>query len=73
MLGDLIGDLVSSPKPVEIKIFSNDLDFLKQTAPAIKAQIDEMPHVADTNDGLIVAGPSLTLPRPPGATPSATA
>jgi multidrug efflux pump subunit AcrB len=61
MLGDLIGDLVSSPKPIEIKIFSTDIDFLKQTAPAIKAQIDEIPHVADTEDGLIVAGPSLTF------------
>ncbi len=61
MIGDLIGDLVSSPKPVEIKIFSTDLEFLKQTAPAIKAQIDEIPHVVDTENGLIVAGPSLTF------------
>jgi CzcA family heavy metal efflux pump len=61
MLGDLIGDLVSSPKPIEIKIFSTDMNFLKQTAPAIKAQIDEVPHVADTKDGLVVAGPALTF------------
>ena len=61
MLGDLIGDLVSSPKPVEIKAFSSDLGFLQETAPAIKAQIDEIPHVADTEDGLVVAGPSLTF------------
>jgi CzcA family heavy metal efflux pump len=61
MIGDLIGDLVSSPKPVEIKIFSTDLTFLKQTAPAIKAQIDEIPHVTDTADGLVIAGPSLTF------------
>ncbi len=61
MLGDLIGDLVSSPKPVEIKIFSTDLDFLKQTAPAIKAQIDEIPHVTDTESGLVIAGPALTF------------
>jgi CzcA family heavy metal efflux pump len=61
MIGDLIGDLVGSPKPVEIKIFSTDMQFLKQTAPAIKAQIDEIPHVADAEDGLIVAGPSLTF------------
>ena len=61
MMGDLIGDLVSSPKPIEIKIFSTDREFLKQTAPAIKAQIDEIPNVTDTEDGLIVAGPSLTF------------
>jgi CzcA family heavy metal efflux pump len=61
MLGDLIGDLVSSPSPIEIKIFSTDKEFLKQTAPAIKAQIDEIPNVTDTEDGLIIAGPSLTF------------
>ncbi|MCL2647116.1 MAG: efflux RND transporter permease subunit [Phycisphaerales bacterium] len=61
MLADLIGDLTWSPKPVEIKIFSPDLEFLKQTAPAIENQIKEVPHVADTNDGLTIAGPALTF------------
>ncbi|HEX8915973.1 MAG TPA: efflux RND transporter permease subunit [Humisphaera sp.] len=61
MLGDLIGDLVSSPKPVEIKVFSTDVEFLKQAAPAIKAQIDEVHHVADTETGLVVTGPALTF------------
>jgi CzcA family heavy metal efflux pump len=61
MLGDLIGDLQGAPKPVEIKIYSNDLEFIKQTAPAVRAQIDEIHGVADSNDGLIVAGPSLTF------------
>jgi multidrug efflux pump subunit AcrB len=61
MLGDLIGDLVSSPKPIELKLYSTDLEFLKQTAPAIKTQIDEIKGVADTTDGLIVAGPSLVF------------
>lgn len=61
MLPDLIGDLQSSPKPVEIKIFSTDVDFLKQTAPAIEAQIKEVKGVADTENGLVVAGPALTF------------
>jgi CzcA family heavy metal efflux pump len=61
MIGDLIGDLVSSPKPIEIKIFSTDLDFLKQTASAMKTQIEAIEHVADPEDGLIIAGPSLTF------------
>jgi CzcA family heavy metal efflux pump len=61
MLGDLIGDLVSAPQPIEIKVFSTDVEFLKQTAPAIKTQIDEVPHVADAEDGLIVVGPSLAF------------
>jgi len=61
MLGDLIGDLTWSPKPIEIKLFSNDLDFLKATAPLVKAKIDKISGVVDTKDGLVVAGPSLTF------------
>ena len=61
MLTDLIGDLVSSPKPIEIKVFSTDISFLKETAPAIKEAIDGIPHVADAASGLVVAGPSLTF------------
>ena len=31
ILGDLIGDLTWSPKPIEIKIFSTDIPTLKKT------------------------------------------
>ncbi len=61
ILGDLIGDLTWSPSPIEIKLFSTDLDLLKEVAPAVKTQIDEIHGVAETKDGLVVAGPSLTF------------
>jgi CzcA family heavy metal efflux pump len=61
MLGDLIGDLVSSPKPIEIKVFSTDLDVWKATAPAIEEQIKQVSGVVDTDPGIVVAGPSLTF------------
>jgi multidrug efflux pump subunit AcrB len=61
MLGDLIGDLVSSPKPIEIKIYSPDVSFLEKTAGDIQKQIDEVSHVADSESGVVVAGPSLTF------------
>jgi CzcA family heavy metal efflux pump len=61
ILSDLIGDLTWSPEPIEIKLFSTDMDRLKEVAPAIKTQIDEIKGVADTKDGLTVAGPSLTF------------
>ena len=63
MMNDMIGDLVWSAKPVEIKIFSTDVNFLKDTAPAIQAQIDGIPHVVDTQSGLVIAGPALDVPR----------
>jgi CzcA family heavy metal efflux pump len=61
MMNDMIGDLVWSAKPVEIKLFSTDLNFLKEAAPAIEKQIAEVPGVADTSDGLIITGPALTF------------
>ncbi|MEZ6073494.1 MAG: efflux RND transporter permease subunit [Pirellulales bacterium] len=61
VLGDLIGDLTWSPRPVEIKIFSNNVELLKAKATEIAAAIEEIPGVVDVEDGLVVAGPSLRL------------
>ena len=59
VLSDLIGDLTWSPDPIEIKIFTNDTETLKQTAARIASEIEQVPGVVDVNDGLVVAGPSL--------------
>jgi CzcA family heavy metal efflux pump len=59
ILGDLIGDLTWSPRPIEVKLFSTDIEFLKKKAPEIKAELEKIRGVVDTFDGLITAGPSL--------------
>ncbi len=59
ILSDLIGDLTWSPKPVEVKLFSTDLEFLKRKAPEVEEQLKKIPGVVDTFPGLITAGPSL--------------
>ena len=61
ILGDLIGDLTWSPKPIEIKIFSTDIAWLKKTAPGIQEQIKKVKGVVDTFDGLMPTGNSLGL------------
>ncbi len=61
ILGDLIGDLIWSPEPVEVKMFSTDIEFLKHQAPLIEAQLKQVKGVVDSKDGLIYAGPSLTF------------
>lgn len=66
ILGDLIGDLTSEPQPIEIKLFSTDIEFLKEKAPQIEEQIGKVKGVVDTKDGLVYAGPSLRL-RPKSA------
>ena len=61
ILGDLIGDLTWSPRPIEIKLFSTDVDWLKQKAPQIEAELGKIQGVVDTFDGLETTGPSLSL------------
>jgi multidrug efflux pump subunit AcrB len=61
ILTDVIGDLQLTPDPVEIKIFSPDLNWLKQTAPRVEEEIKKIPGIVDTFDGLTETGPSINL------------
>ena len=61
ILGDLIGDLIWSPQPIEVKLFSTDIEFLKRKAPEVEAQLKKVNGVVDSKDGLIYAGPTLSL------------
>jgi len=68
ILGDLIGDLTWSPKPIEIKVFSTDVAVLKQRAREIAESIDSkdgkgVPGVVDVNNGLMYTG-SAQVYRP---------
>jgi multidrug efflux pump subunit AcrB len=60
-LDDLIGDLQMAPTPIEIKLFSPDMEWLKANAPRVEAQIQKIPGVVDTFDGLTASGPSINL------------
>ena len=61
ILGDLIGDLMWAPKPIEVKLYSTDQTYLKSEGPKIEAQLRKIPGVVDTFDGLTYAGTSLRL------------
>ena len=61
ILGDLIGDLTWSPKPVELKLFSTDVAWLEKTAPLVQAKLDKIAGVVDSFDGLESTGPSIHL------------
>ncbi len=61
ILTDLIGDLQMTPEPIEIKLFSPDLAWLQTVAPQVEAQIQKIPGVVDTFDGLTETGPSINL------------
>ncbi len=61
ILADLIGDLTWSPEPIEVKILSSDLEYLKRMAPKVAQTVESVHGVVNVKDGLVVAGPSLGI------------
>jgi CzcA family heavy metal efflux pump len=61
ILSDLIGDLVSSPQPIEIRVFSEDAAALHRTAEEIKASISKVSGVVDAFNGIVVSGPAVVF------------
>lgn len=61
ILTDLIGDLTSSPSPIEIKLFSEDTVALQQTATKVEESIKTVLGVVDTFNGIVVSGPAITF------------
>jgi CzcA family heavy metal efflux pump len=60
-LEDLIGDLQMSREPIQIYLFSPDLNWLEQTAPRVEDEIKKIPGVVDTFNGLTETGPSINF------------
>jgi CzcA family heavy metal efflux pump len=61
ILGDLIGDLMYAPQPIEVKLFSTDTGYLKKKAPETAERLSRIRGVVDTFDGLVYTGPAISL------------
>ena len=61
ILGDLIGDLMWAPKPIEVKLFSTDQAWLEKKAPEVEETIRKVPGVVDVFNGLVYTGPTISL------------
>jgi CzcA family heavy metal efflux pump len=61
ILPDMIGDLTSSPEPIEIKLYSEDANALREKADEVEAAIKKVPGVVDTKNGVIISGPAVTF------------
>src|SRR5437762_12281075 len=61
ILPDMIGDLTSSPEPIEIKLFSEDAAALQAKADEVEAAIKKVVGVVDTKNGVVVSGPAITF------------
>ena len=67
ILGDLIGDLMWAPQPIEVKLFSTDQKWLETKAPEVASQIETIAGVVDIFDGLVYTGPTISLRARPAA------
>jgi multidrug efflux pump subunit AcrB len=61
VIGDMLGDLMTSVQPIEIKIFGDDEQKLHQLSGKVSSLVQNVKGTADVFDGIVIAGPSLNV------------
>ncbi len=62
LLEDNIGDLTGgTPQPIDVKIFGDDFQVLKEKARKAAEIVGAVPGVEDVFDGITIAGPALDV------------
>lgn len=60
-ISDLLGDLMSTPKPIEVKIFGDEYSTLQRLAGEAEGIMRDVNGIVDIDDGLVPAGASLVF------------
>jgi CzcA family heavy metal efflux pump len=77
VIGDMLGDLMASVQPIEIKIYGDNNQKLHQLSEQTGAIVEKVEGAADVFNGIVISGPSVSIiPNPPvlaqyGLTPQA--
>jgi CzcA family heavy metal efflux pump len=61
VIGDMLGDLMASVQPIEIKIFGSDQNMLNELAKQVAVEVTNIDGIEDIFDGIIIAGPSIEV------------
>lgn len=61
VIGDMLGDLMSSTQPIAIKIFGNDQEKLHELSNQVGATIEKVVGVADVFNGIVLSGPTMNV------------
>jgi CzcA family heavy metal efflux pump len=61
VITDMLGDLMESTQPIEIKVFGTDQTVLQNLSKQIAAQVTAVKGTADVFDGIVIAGPSVSI------------
>ncbi len=61
VIADMLGDLMTSVQPIEIKIFGDDQQKLHELARQVSKVVADTKGTADAFDGIVIAGPSVSV------------
>ena len=61
VIGDMLGDLMTSVQPIEIKIFGDDNKKLQDLSKQVADIVEKVKGTADVFDGIVIAGPSVSI------------
>ena len=61
VIGDMLGDLMTSVQPIEIKIFGDNPEILEHLSEEIAELVEEVDGTEDVNDGIVETGPLVNI------------
>ena len=61
VIGDMLGDLMESVQPIEIKIFGSDNKKLQGYSDAVAGIVEKIEGAADVFNGVVISGPSVSV------------
>lgn len=61
VIGDMLGDLMTSVQPIEVKIYGDDQAKLHELSKQVAGLIGKVDGTADVFDGIVIAGPSVSV------------
>ena len=61
VITDMLGDLMKSVQPIEIKIFGDNHDKLEELSKRVADSVNTVQGTADVFDGIIVSGPVVNI------------
>ena len=61
VIGDMLGDLMESVQPIEIKIFGSDQEKINELSAQIAVEIEKINGIEDVFNGILIAGPTIEI------------
>jgi CzcA family heavy metal efflux pump len=61
VIGDMLGDLMTSVQPIEIKVFGDNVKKLQEVSEQVGSIVENVQGTADVFNGIVIAGPSISI------------